>query len=47
MVKEIAVGSGPWFMLGLMYEVGVGVLKNYTEAAKWYRNRHIAGFGKG
>ena len=35
LVKEIAVGSGLWFMLGLMYKVGVGVPKNYTEAIKW------------
>lgn len=32
------------FMLELMYEVGVGVPKNYTEAVKRYLNRQIKGF---
>ncbi len=44
-MKEIAVGSGPWFMLGLMYGVGVGVPKNYTEAVKWYRTDISQVFG--
>ena len=32
------------FMLELMYEIGGGVPKNYTEAVKRYLNRQITGF---
>jgi TPR repeat protein len=31
------------FHLGLLYEMGLGVPKDYTEAAKWYRKAAVQG----